>query len=60
MSETLNLIQHPGQGFFSCCSVLLDSIINYYNVNKKLPLAINTTNLFLKYNLFDSYLYFSF
>ena len=50
MSETLNLIQHPGQGFFSCCSVLLDSIINYYNVNKKLPLAINTTNLFLKYN----------
>jgi hypothetical protein len=50
MTEIIELTQHPGQGFYSCCSILLDSIIKYFNDNKKLPLAINNTNMFIKYN----------
>jgi hypothetical protein len=39
------VIKH-NSGFFSCCSVKLNSIINFFNSEKKLPDIIDTTNLF--------------
>lgn len=38
-------------GFFSCCSVRLDSIIQYYNIYNKLPEIIDSTNQFKLYKL---------
>jgi hypothetical protein len=37
-------------GFFSCCSITLYHIINYFNTNKKLPLNIDNTDNFVLYN----------
>ena len=42
--------RHSNAGFFSCCSVKLDNIIQYYNIYKKLPnvrenLAIKNTDM---------------
>lgn len=33
-------------GFFSCCSVRLDRIVNYFNENKYLPNIVDTSNSF--------------
>lgn len=55
MSDTLQIVQHEGQGFFSCCSVLIDNIVKYFNTNKKLPLAVNNINVFMKYNPYPSH-----
>ena len=33
-------------GFFSCCSVMLDNIVHFYNSNKMLPLQIDTSEIF--------------
>lgn len=33
-------------GFFSCCSVILDSIIDYFNNKQLVPNGINTKNVF--------------
>jgi hypothetical protein len=52
MNETIKLTQHPGQGFFSCCTVILENIIKYFNINKKLPDTIDNVNMFTKYNPF--------
>lgn len=37
-------------GFFSCCSITLYHIINYFNINKKLPTIIDNTQNFYLYN----------
>jgi hypothetical protein len=50
MSNIIQFTQNPGQGFYSCCTVLLDNIIKYFNDNKRLPLDINNINVFIKYN----------
>jgi len=39
---------HNG-GFFSCCSVLLDYMVNYFNSNRRLPDSIDTTGYFIWY-----------
>ena len=36
-------------GFFSCCSVRLDKIINYYNKNRCLPERVNSRKQFKWY-----------
>ena len=33
-------------GFFSCCTVILDVILDYFNKNKKCPKSVNTTHSF--------------
>ena len=37
---------HLGSGFFSCCSVRLHYIIEYFNKYKKIPEAVNSDNMF--------------
>jgi carboxypeptidase C (cathepsin A) len=39
------IITSHNHGFFSCCSVILHNIIEYINLNKKLPLS-NSSNSF--------------
>ena len=49
----LNII-HPfgdNNGFFSNCSVKLQSIIEYYNEHNSLPNEVNSTNLFYMYKI---------
>ena len=41
-------IWHAG-GFFSCCSIKLDKIVEYYNQCKELPKSLNTDRLFKRY-----------
>lgn len=36
-------------GFFSCCSILLKSIIKHFNQHKSLPSAIDSSKQFMKY-----------
>ena len=36
-------------GFFSCCSVKLDEIINYFNINKKLPEIVDSSEQYSWY-----------
>jgi len=36
-------------GFFSCCCVRLESIVNFYNKNKKLPDKVDSTQQFARY-----------
>ena len=50
MSNIIRHTQHPGQGFFSCCSVIVDKIVEYINKNKCLPHSIDNTNMFTRYN----------
>ena len=40
------VVRHLNSGFFSCCSVLLDRIIAYFNRYKKLPTDLNTVDMF--------------
>ena len=47
--ETIHLSQSAG--FFSCCSVRLDAIIQYYNRFGKLPRAVDSARQFRLYKL---------
>ena len=42
------IIAHNG-GFFSCCTIMLDKILNWINNNKKVPFFIDTKGLFTWY-----------
>lgn len=44
------LIKHTS-GFFSCCNVKLTEIINYYNIYKKLPSGVDSSQLFGWYKI---------
>jgi hypothetical protein len=46
----LNIREHNA-GFFSCVSVRLDTILNYYNENKKCPLKVDSSKLFNLYKI---------
>ena len=46
---TIRIVQHPGQGFFSCCTIQLQRILTYFNTNHILPLHIDSTEQFLFY-----------
>lgn len=37
-------------GFFSCCSVKLDNIVNYINLNSKIPSSVDSSLQFKSYN----------
>ena len=39
----------PGSGFFSCCSLKLDKIVNFINSNKILPYEVNSSKHFFLY-----------
>ncbi len=41
-------IEHEA-GFFSCCSIRLQSIINYHNEHKRCPNIVDTKNMFTWY-----------
>ena len=45
----MSLIVTRGGGFFSCCSIRLHEIIKYFNVNKQLPLEVDSKKQFWKY-----------
>lgn len=45
----IKLIQHPGQGFFSCCTVHLEIILDYVNKYHRLPPKIDSTYQFQWY-----------
>jgi uncharacterized protein (DUF1330 family) len=46
---TIRIVQHPGQGFFSCCTIQLQRILTYFNTNHVLPLHVDSTEQFLFY-----------
>lgn len=39
-------ITHFGSGFFSCCSVTLHNIVEYFNKYRKIPETVNSDNMF--------------
>ena len=43
------LVVKHNSGFFSCCSFLLQKIIEYFNAYSRLPEAVDTSNQFLWY-----------
>ena len=43
------IINHDG-GFFACCSVKLEAIINYINIKKRYPQKVDSSKLFMMYN----------
>ena len=45
----IRIIQHPGQGFFSCCTIHLQRILTYFNEYHELPLRVDSTQQFLFY-----------
>jgi hypothetical protein len=45
----IRIVQHPGQGFFSCCTIQLQRILTYFNTNHILPIHIDSTEQFLFY-----------
>ena len=47
----LNLSHIHNAGFFSCCSIRLYHIINCININKKLPINVNCTEMFKWYKI---------
>jgi len=46
--STTLYIKHDA-GFFSCCSIRLDRIIQYFNRYKRLPLVVDTSQSYLLY-----------
>ena len=43
------IIKHNDSGFFSCCSLRLNDIVDYFNNNKCLPETVNSSNQFTWY-----------
>jgi len=39
-------INYIDGGFFACCTILLEAIVNYFNENKQLPDYIDTINVY--------------
>jgi len=61
MSAVYTLKVKHNAGFFSCCSMLLEKIIHHFNTLKKLPDAIDNSNLFGHYknnNTIDTTAYY--
>jgi hypothetical protein len=46
IDENLIISEHYSAGFFSFCSIKLHCIINYINENQKLPIEVDSSNLF--------------
>ena len=40
------IIISASSGFFSCCSIILNEVIQYFNYFKKIPSIVNRTNVF--------------
>lgn len=58
MSKKILKLNHDyNAGFFSCCSVILDNIIIFYNINNKLPDSIDTSSMFQIYKINNNILY---
>lgn len=53
--DFVQYVQHPGQGFFSCCTVHLQGILKHFNTYKKIPKYIDSTSQFLWYKLPDQW-----
>jgi hypothetical protein len=47
--DGLSILQHGGQGFFSCCTFQLQSILEFYNENKQFPAFIDCKEQFWYY-----------
>jgi len=47
--EIIRIKQHPGQGFFSCCTIHLQRILDYYNEKQKLPQQVDSSQQFMFY-----------
>jgi hypothetical protein len=47
--DTLVIVD--GAGFFSCCSVRIYKIIEYFSKNKRLPYNVDTSKLFSQYKI---------
>ena len=45
----LKVVQDARQGFFSCCTVKLNAIIDFINTNKKLPETVDSSEQFKWY-----------
>ena len=43
---TLQIPYSPGSGFFSCCSVFLHTLVNFFNNHHRLPSKLDTFNNF--------------
>ena len=48
-TETIRIVQHPGQGFFSCCTIHLQRIVQYVNQYQKWPRKVDSTQQFMWY-----------
>jgi hypothetical protein len=49
MTEILNITHNAG--FYSCYTIRLENIVEYFNKNKKLPLKVNSSNQFKEYKI---------
>ena len=47
--DVVRIIQHPGQGFFSCCTIHLQRILDYVNQYHTLPRRVDSTEQFIFY-----------
>jgi hypothetical protein len=45
----LSISLNPNCGFFSCCNIYAQRVFDYFNSNKKLPIKIDSTNMFYLY-----------
>lgn len=48
-NDVIRIVQHPGQGFFSCCTIHLQRILTFFNTFHKLPLRVDSTEQFVFY-----------
>jgi hypothetical protein len=47
--DIIRIVQHPGQGFFSCCTVQLQRILFFYNTYHRHPRHVDSSQQFLWY-----------
>lgn len=47
--DVIKIIQHPGQGFFSCCTIHLQRILTFFNTYYRLPKHVDSTEQFIFY-----------
>lgn len=47
--EIIRITQNPGQGFFSCCTIHLQRILDYFNEKHQLPKQIDSSKQFTFY-----------
>ena len=53
--DFVQFVQHPGQGFFSCCTIHLQGILKHFNQYKKIPKYVDSTQQFLWYKRPDQW-----